>query len=91
MALRMAAWNATFIISGLLLIALAGEVYLRLVNPFIESSLPFQFVDRVGLIRKPNAEMRHANWDDDNFVVSRTNSLGFLDREPVGAERAAAG
>ena len=76
------------IISGLLLIALVGEVYLRLANPFLESSTPFHFVDGVGRIREPNAELRYANWDDDNFVVSRTNSLGFLDREPVSPERA---
>ena len=90
-ALRAAIWNAAFIISGLLLIALAGEVYLRLANPFLESSLPFRFVDSVGLIREPNAEMRYANWNADNFVVSRANSLGFLDREPLSAERAAEG
>ena len=87
----MAAWNALFVISGLLLIALAGETYFRLTRPFIETSIPFQFVDGVGLIREPNAELRFANWRDDNFVVSRANSQGFLDREPVSAERAAAG
>ena len=86
-ALRVTAWNALFLISGLLLIALAGEIYLRLANPFIERSVPYQFVDGVGLIRKPNAELRYANWDADNFVVSRTNSQGFLDREPVSPER----
>ena len=87
----MAAWNALFIISGLLLIALAGEVYFRLTKPFIETSIPSRFVDGVGVIRKPDAEARYANWRDGNFVVSRANSLGFLDREPVSAERAAAG
>ena len=89
--LRMAAWNVAFIMAGLLLVALVGEVYLRLANPFIETSIPVNFVDGVGLSREPNAELRYANWDDDIFVVSRTNSLGFLDREPVSAERAAAG
>ena len=89
-ALRASAWNALFIISGLLLIALVGEMYLRLANPFLHTSIPFQFVDGVGLIREPNSELRYTNWEDDNWVVSRTNSLGFLDREPVRAERAAA-
>ena len=79
------------IIAGLLLIALVGEAYFRLTRPFIETSIPIHFVDGVGLIREPNAELRYANWDDDNFVVSRVNSQGFLDREPVSAERAAAG
>ena len=89
--LRVVLWNAAFIILGALLIALAGEIYLRLVNPFIQISVPLHFVDGVGVIRKPNSELRYANWRDDDFVVSRTNGLGFLDREPVSAERAAAG
>ena len=59
--------------------------------PFIASSFPTRFVDEVGFIREPNAEVRFADWESDNFVVSRANSLGFLDREPVSAERAAAG
>ena len=87
----MAAWNGLFVLVGLLLITLAGEAYFRLTRPFIETSIPIHFVDGVGLIREPNAELRYANWDDDNFVVSRVNSQGFLDREPVSAERAAAG
>ena len=90
-ALRMATWNAAFIIAGLLLIALAGEAYLRLTKPFIENSTPRRFVDKVGLIREPNAEVRYGRWDDDFFVVSRTNSQGFLDREPISPERAAEG
>ena len=90
-ALLAIAWNALFAISGLLLIALAGEIYLRLANPFIDTSIPYQFVDGVGIIRKPNAELRFTNWDDDNWVISHTNSQGFLDREPVSPERAAAG
>ena len=66
-------------------------MYLRLANPFIERSIPYQFVDGVGRILKPNAELRYANWDAENWSVSRSNSLGFLDREPVSAERASAG
>ena len=86
----MAAWNAAIIISGLLLIAVVGEIYLRLANPLIKTDIPAHFVDSVGVIPKPNAEVRYANWLDDNFVISITNNLGFLDREPVSAERAAA-
>ena len=89
--LRVLAWNAAFIISGMLLFALCGEMYLRLANPFIKTSFLSQFVDGVGLIRKPNSEVRFAEWNDDNFVVSRTNSHGFLDREPVSPENAAVG
>ena len=87
----MAAWNALVIIAGLLLIALVGESYFRLTRPFIQDSIPTRFVDGVGVMLEPNAEMRHANWYEDNYVVSHTNSLGFADREPVSAERAAAG
>ena len=91
LAMRMAAWNAVFIIAVLLLIALVGETYFRLTRPFIETSIPYQFVDGVGVIREPNAELRYADWNNDNFVVSRVNSQGFLDREPISAERAPAG
>ena len=89
--LRVAIWNATLIVSALILIALAAEGYLRLVNPFIETNIPSHFVDGVGRIHEPNAELRYADWRDDNFVVSRVNSQGFLDREPVSTERAASG
>ena len=91
-ALRIAAWNALFVITGLLLIALVGETYFRLTNQSVEkSSLHFQFVEGVGVIRKPNTENRYRRWFDDYWVVSRTNGQGFLDREPVSLERAAAG
>ena len=90
-ALRMAAWNALFIISGLLLIALAGEAYFRLTRPFMQTSAHFQFVDGVGLIREPNSELRYTNLSEDIYTASRINSQGFLDREPVSAERAAEG
>ena len=90
-ALRVVAWNALFIISGLLLVALAGEAYFRITKPFIENTIPIQFVDGVGRIREPNSELRYGRWDDDFWVISRTNSQGFLDREPVSPERAAAG
>ena len=87
----MAAWNAAFIIVGMLLIALAGEMYFRLTKPFLNTSIPYHFVDNVGLIREPNAELRLADWHNDLYVISHTNSLGFLDREPVSSEGAAAG
>ena len=90
LALRMAGWNALFIIAGLLLIALVGEAYFRTTKPFIKGWPVSRFVEGVGSIREPSAQ-RFANWKDDAFVVSRANSLGFIDREPVSAERAAAG
>ena len=92
----MAAWNALFIISGLLLIALMGEAYFRLTKPpdppvDTYSVFPSRFVDGVGHVHEPNAELRYWNQDEDTSSVSRANSLGFLDREPVSAKRAAAG
>ena len=47
------------------------------------------FVPKVGLISEPNAEVRWTN-RLDFWTVSRTNSLGFLDREPISPERTAA-
>ena len=57
--------------------------------PFVESSWPTHFVPEVGIIRKPNIEIRSTN-NLDYWTISRTNSLGFLDREPISLERAAA-
>ena len=67
--------------------AVAGDVYLRLTRPFAWNVLPSQFVPGIGIIRKPNAEVRYTN-GVDFWTVSRTNSLGFLDREPPSHERA---
>ena len=90
-ALRLVGWNALLLFAGAALTALAGEAYFRWKAPFMEPSHPPQeFVPQVGILRKPGAEMRHTN-RLDYWVVSRTNSLGFLDREPAGPERAAAG
>ena len=86
---RVAGWNAALILAGLALIALAGEAWLRASAPFIEPARPSRFVPGVGVLLQPDAEIRHTN-DLDYWTVSRTNSLGFPDREPLAAERAAA-
>ena len=70
-------------------IAGVGEVWLRLQWPFPRTSRPMHFVPKVGLMLKPNAEVRQTNLRDF-WMVSRTNSTGFLDREPIAPERAAA-
>ena len=80
--LRLIGWNAAWLIVGLVLIVAAGEIWFRLTVPFATNVHPSQFVPGVGLIRKPLAEFRHTN-NIDFWTVSRTNSLGFLDREPV--------
>ena len=70
-------------------IAVVGEVWLRLQWPFLNKSRPMHFVPKVGRMTQPNAEVRTTNYLDF-WTVSRTNSDGFLDREPIAAERAAA-
>ena len=88
--LRLIGWNLLLTLAGLALIALTGEVYLRLKRPMMPFTTiyPLHFVPKVGMILKPNAEMRWTN-HSDFWTISRTNSLGFLDREPISSERAA--
>ena len=88
-ATRVLGWNALLLAAGVALAALAGEAYFRLTAPFMRSFLPLEFVPDVGHLRPPNTEIRHTN-GIDYWNVSRTNSLGFLDREPPSPERAAA-
>ena len=87
--LRIVGWNAALVLVGLALIAIAGEAWLRATTPFIEPARPSRFVPGVGVLLQPDAEIRHTN-DLDYWTVSRTNSLGFPDREPLAPERAAA-
>ncbi len=88
-ALRLIGWNALLLIAGVALVGLAGEAWFRLTVPFMRSSRPLEFVPNVGYLRPPNTEIRHTN-HLDFWNISRTNSLGFLDREPPSPERAAA-
>ena len=87
--LRLVGWNALFLVLGLALIGVVGEMYFRLRVPFVERVLPYDWSPTVGTIFVPNALVRHTN-GVDFWTTSRTNSLGFVDREPVGLERAAA-
>ena len=88
--LRLIGWNLLLTLAGLALIALIGEVYLRLKRPMMPFTTiyPLHFVPKVGMILKPNVEMRWTN-HSDFWTISRTNSLGFLDRESISSERAA--
>ena len=88
-ALRLVGWNALFLVAGLALIGVVGEMYFRLRAPFLESDASWAWLQTVGRIYKPNAEVRWTN-RLDFWTESRTNSLGFMDREPIGLERAAA-
>lgn len=47
-----------------------------------------RFVPNVGVMPEPDQEVRHTN-HLDYWTITRTNSLGFLDREPISPERAA--
>ena len=74
---------------GLALIGVVGETYFRLRAPFLESDTPYTWFPTVGWLHTPNAEVRHTN-GLDFWTESRANGLGFVDREPIGLERAAA-
>ena len=77
------------LIAGLALIWLAGEAWLRWTIPFsrYESKV---FVPGVGVMLRPDSEVRRTD-GLDFWTASRTNRLGFLDREPPSPERAAQG
>ena len=87
-ALRLVGWNAVLLVAGLALIGLAGEVWLRSTAPFMSNHQSTVFVPDVGVLLRPDSEVRRTN-RLDFWTVSRTNSLGFLDREPISSERAA--
>ena len=88
-AVRIALWNVLGLGAALLVGFAAGEVYLRATWPFARNELPTEFVPRVGMRTKPQAEVRWTN-TLDFWTVQRANSLGFLDREPPSPDRAAA-
>ena len=73
---------------GVGVLALAGEVWLRRSFPFVANRIPLRFVPGVGVLPEPHEEVQ---WTDLHqfWTISRTNRLGFLDREPVTPERAA--
>ena len=75
--------------AGLLLIAGAGEAYLRLNAPFLINDSTVRFVPTVGYLFEPNREMRITN-RLEFWITAQTNSLGFLDREPTDPEHIAA-
>ena len=86
--LRVAGWNALLLLMAGLVIGLAGETWLRLNVPFMTVHRPDVFVPDVGFLLPPRTEVRWTN-QVDFWTVSRTNSLGFLDREPPSPAQAA--
>ena len=79
-AWHLAFWNAIFVLVALLLITIAGEVYLRLTMPFARTQLVMEFVPEVGLLYKPNT-MLYATNRVEFWVKSKVNSIGFLVRD----------
>ena len=88
--LRLVGWNTLLLVIGLALIAGVGEIWHRSTTPFLQKVPPRRFVPKVGLIWKPNTEIRWTN-GLDFWTISRTNSLGFLDREPSSHKHTEAG
>ena len=88
-ALRLVGWNALFLVAGLVLIGVVGDAYFRLRAPFTEILYPITWHPKIGAIYKPNAQVRYTN-HLDFWTESRTNLLGFVDREPIGIKRATA-
>lgn len=86
----LAACNLVGVGLGIAALLVVGEVWLRLTLPFVyrweENSV---FRPGVGYLLAPGAELHHTNLSDF-WTIQRANSLGFLDREPPEAARAAA-
>ena len=76
----------SFVGAGVL--ALAGEAWVRRSLPFVVNRASLRFVPGVGVLLEPHEEVWHTNVLD-YWTISRTNRLGFVDREPVTPERAA--
>lgn len=72
----------SIVVSAMLLL-LTAEGYLRIfVSPFREVEWPSRFESDVGHIFVPNSVVRWTN-HLDFWTEERTNSLGFIDREPL--------
>ena len=89
--LRLLGLNVLILFVLLALAAGGAEVYLRLDGSASGEAnvLPTRLVPGVGVIRPPHAEIRYASGREFR-QTSRANSLGFVDREPPDAARAAA-
>ena len=73
-----------FVSVVMLVVAIAGfEIYQRIGNrAFPDAPWPMRFDPVAGVMFERNAEIRWSN-QLDFWTRERTNSLGFLDREPV--------
>ena len=60
-ALRLAGWNALFLVAGLALLGVVGETYWRLRAPFGETFRPYAWSPSVGGIYKAHTDVRYTN------------------------------
>ena len=81
------AWNGLLVFAGAALIAVSAEAYMRAKGRFTHASVPRRSVPGFGRLYDPNTEVRDTN-GLDFWTRSRTNSLGFIDREPPSPKRA---
>ena len=85
---RVLCWNALLTVAGLGLLALAGEAWIRTIPSLEPEIQPWVFVPGIGTHYAPHAALRVTSIDFQR--TSRTNSMGFLDREPSSPEAARA-
>jgi len=85
---RVLCWNVMLTVAGLGFLALAGEAWLRTIASLEPEIQPWIFVPGLGAHFAPNAASRVSSVDFQRD--SRTNSAGFLDREPLSREAALA-
>lgn len=85
---RVLCWNALLTATGLGLLALAGEAWIRTIPSLEPQIQPWVFVPGLGAHYAPHAAIRVISVDFQR--TSRTNSMGFLDRKPPSPEAARA-
>ena len=84
--LRLVIINLGIIAIGLILVLATGEIYFRVKYPFWEDFEPKIFVPSIGFSYAPNTEILHTN-RLDFWTKNQSNRLGFVDREPLSAEK----
>lgn len=80
-ALRLIGWNAAWLVAGLICIAAAGEIWLRLTTPFATNSRPSQFIRRGHRIE--DAHWAHdLHWNPTGHRWAAEVLLEHLHRHP---------
>lgn len=85
---RVIIWNAFILVLLMVIVFFSWETIFpdKVVN--YSEQRPLRIVPGVGLTIVPGAEVRYSNGVDFS-TVTRANSLGFLDREPISTSRSA--